>query len=116
MVILGAGESGVGAAILAQQQGYDVFVSDAGVIAEKYKAELDGMSTAQIEMTKQLIAEAVDGTLHDLLYLLEDADWIKLRLESDGTLIEDVRRVAGADIQAYIFIWAERYSKERRTY
>jgi len=40
-VILGAGESGVGAAILAQKQGYAVFVSDFGKIKEKYKAELN---------------------------------------------------------------------------
>jgi UDP-N-acetylmuramoylalanine--D-glutamate ligase len=39
-VILGAGESGVGAAILAKKQGLDVFVSDAGSIKEKYKKEL----------------------------------------------------------------------------
>jgi UDP-N-acetylmuramoylalanine--D-glutamate ligase len=37
LVILGAGESGVGAAILAQKQGYDVFVSDLGIVKEKYK-------------------------------------------------------------------------------
>lgn len=40
MVILGAGESGVGAAILAQQQGYEVFVSDGAAIKEVYKNEL----------------------------------------------------------------------------
>lgn len=40
LCILGAGESGVGAAYLAQQQGYDVFVSDMGVIAPKYKEQL----------------------------------------------------------------------------
>ncbi|MBC7868055.1 MAG: UDP-N-acetylmuramoyl-L-alanine--D-glutamate ligase [Gloeobacteraceae cyanobacterium ES-bin-316] len=40
MVILGAAESGVGAAILAQQNGYDVFVSDGGVIKENFKNEL----------------------------------------------------------------------------
>ena len=37
IVILGAAESGVGAAILAQQKGYEVFVSDFGTIKEKYK-------------------------------------------------------------------------------
>jgi UDP-N-acetylmuramoylalanine--D-glutamate ligase len=37
IIILGAGESGVGAAILAAKEGYLVFVSDAGKIAEKYK-------------------------------------------------------------------------------
>ncbi|TWR27919.1 UDP-N-acetylmuramoyl-L-alanine--D-glutamate ligase [Mucilaginibacter achroorhodeus] len=40
LCILGAGESGVGAAYLAQQQGYDVFVSDFGAIADKYKEQL----------------------------------------------------------------------------
>ena len=41
MVILGGGESGVGAAILAKQKGYEVFLSDAGNLADKYKKELD---------------------------------------------------------------------------
>lgn len=40
LVILGAGESGVGTALLARQKGYDVFVSDGGVVVENYKAEL----------------------------------------------------------------------------
>jgi len=40
LVILGAGESGVGAAYLAQQQGYNVFVSDFGAIADNYKQQL----------------------------------------------------------------------------
>jgi len=39
-VILGAAESGVGAAILARKQGFDVFVSDLGTIKEKYRNEL----------------------------------------------------------------------------
>ena len=37
IVVLGAGESGVGAAILAKKKGYGVFVSDVGKIKEKYK-------------------------------------------------------------------------------
>lgn len=40
IVILGAGESGTGAALLAQAKGLDTFVSDAGPIAPKYKAAL----------------------------------------------------------------------------
>ena len=39
-VILGAAESGIGAAILARKQGYAVFVSDLGKIKEKYRQEL----------------------------------------------------------------------------
>lgn len=41
MVILGAGESGVGAAILAKEKGYEVFVSDMGEIKESYRAMLE---------------------------------------------------------------------------
>ncbi|MBL7857766.1 MAG: UDP-N-acetylmuramoyl-L-alanine--D-glutamate ligase [Cyclobacteriaceae bacterium] len=41
IVILGAGESGTGAALLANAKGYDVFVSEQGQIKEKYKKELE---------------------------------------------------------------------------
>ena len=40
IVILGGGESGVGAALLAKQQGYSVFLSDGGYLKDKYKKEL----------------------------------------------------------------------------
>ncbi len=46
IVILGGGESGVGAALLAKQQGYTVFLSDGGILKEKYKQEL---TTAEID-------------------------------------------------------------------
>ncbi|WP_082911268.1 UDP-N-acetylmuramoyl-L-alanine--D-glutamate ligase [Pedobacter psychrophilus] len=41
LVILGAGESGVGAAILAKKQGFEVFVSDFGEIKQAYQDELN---------------------------------------------------------------------------
>ena len=37
IVILGAGESGTGAALLAKVKGFEVFVSDQGLIKHKYK-------------------------------------------------------------------------------
>src|SRR6187551_3040523 len=37
IVILGAAESGVGAAVLAQMRGYDVFVTDKGKIKDEFK-------------------------------------------------------------------------------
>jgi UDP-N-acetylmuramoylalanine--D-glutamate ligase len=46
LIILGAGESGVGAAILGKAKGYDVFVSDASVIKPSFQKELQ---QAQIE-------------------------------------------------------------------
>jgi UDP-N-acetylmuramoylalanine--D-glutamate ligase len=42
VVILGAGESGAGSAILAKKHDYDVFVSDSGIIREDYRKILDG--------------------------------------------------------------------------
>lgn len=41
IVVLGAGESGTGAAVLAKTQGFEVFVSDFGEIKEQYKLLMD---------------------------------------------------------------------------
>ena len=41
IVVLGAGESGAGAAVLAKKQGFEVFVSDMSAIKDKYKSMLD---------------------------------------------------------------------------
>jgi UDP-N-acetylmuramoylalanine--D-glutamate ligase len=62
IVVLGAGESGVGAAYLAQKQGYDVFVSDFGAIADKYKKQLEdwNISFEEKQHTEDLILNAVE--------------------------------------------------------
>ena len=41
LIILGGGESGVGAAVLAKKEGYDVFLSDGGALKEAYRNELE---------------------------------------------------------------------------
>lgn len=46
LIILGAGESGVGAALLGKQQGYEVFVSDGGPIKAPFKNELTAQEIA----------------------------------------------------------------------
>lgn len=60
IIILGAGESGIGAALLAKQQGYNVFVSDGGAIKEIYKAELidNNISFEENKHTEEKILEA----------------------------------------------------------
>jgi UDP-N-acetylmuramoylalanine--D-glutamate ligase len=62
LVILGAGESGVGAAYLAQQQGYDVFVSDFGAIADNYKKQLEDWNIRfeEKQHTEEEILSAVE--------------------------------------------------------
>jgi UDP-N-acetylmuramoylalanine--D-glutamate ligase len=46
IAILGGGESGVGAAMLAQKQGFDVFLSDFGKIPTQYKEQLQELNIA----------------------------------------------------------------------
>ena len=46
IAILGAGESGAGAAVLAKKEGYEVFVSDSSAIRPKYKDMLNSHSIA----------------------------------------------------------------------
>ena len=60
IVILGAGESGCGAAVLAKKLGFDVFVSDFGAITDKYKEMLDKHSIAWEEKqhSEELILSA----------------------------------------------------------
>lgn len=62
LVILGAGESGVGTAILGKQQGYDVFVSDMGSIKPRYKKKLDeaGVRWEEGQHTEKEILSATE--------------------------------------------------------
>jgi len=60
IVVLGAGESGSGAAILAKTKGFDVFVSDCGTISEPYRALLDqnGVAWEDGQHSEELILNA----------------------------------------------------------
>lgn len=60
IVILGAGESGAGAAVLAQKKGFDTFVSDMSLIKDKYKAMLNerGIQWEEGKHTEELILNA----------------------------------------------------------
>ncbi|MBC8172506.1 MAG: UDP-N-acetylmuramoyl-L-alanine--D-glutamate ligase [Chitinophagales bacterium] len=60
VVILGSGESGTGAAILAKQKGFDVFVSDKGSIKDiyKYKLEREGIDYEEGDHNYEIIFSA----------------------------------------------------------
>ena len=60
IVVLGAGESGAGAAVLAKVKGFDVFVSDLSEIKPKYKALLDsyGIEWEEERHTEEKILSA----------------------------------------------------------
>ncbi len=60
LVVLGGGESGVGAAILGKEKGMEVFLSDMGNIAEKYKSVLveEGIEFEEGQHTESRILDA----------------------------------------------------------
>ena len=60
LVVLGAGESGTGAAVLGKVKGYDVFVSDMGTIKEPYRAMLDqnGIAWEEGQHTEERVLQA----------------------------------------------------------
>lgn len=60
IVILGAGESGAGAAVLAKVKGFDIFVSDLSAIKPKYKELLDryGIEWEENQHTEEKILSA----------------------------------------------------------
>lgn len=62
IVILGAGESGAGAAVLAKKKGFDVFVSDMSRIADKYKEILSsrGIEWEEGSHTEEKILNATE--------------------------------------------------------
>ena len=61
-VILGGGESGVGAALLAKKQGYNVFVSDGSSLKNEYRTELQeaGIAFEEGMHTEEKILQAVE--------------------------------------------------------
>ena len=62
LVVLGAGESGVGTALLAKKQGFQVFLSDNGKIQDKYKEVLKNIEVEweENQHTESKIFEAVE--------------------------------------------------------
>ena len=60
IVVLGGGESGTGAAVLAKKQGFDVFLSDSSEIKPKYKAVLEqyGIAYEEYQHSEALILNA----------------------------------------------------------
>lgn len=63
ITILGAGESGIGAAILAQKMGYEVWLSDSGLIKDTYLSEINAyqipFEQERHDITKILTSEIV---------------------------------------------------------
>ncbi len=94
IVILGAGESGAGAAVLAQKQGFDTFVSDMSQIKDKYKNMLNerGIQWEEGKHTEKLILNADE--IIKSPGIPNDAPMI-LKLKAQGTPIISEIEFAG---------------------
>ena len=94
IVVLGAGESGAGAAVLAKVKGFDTFVSDMSVIKDKYKEMLDkyGIAWEEGHHTEELILNA-DEVIKSP-GIPNDAPMI-LKLKAQGTPIISEIEFAG---------------------
>jgi UDP-N-acetylmuramoylalanine--D-glutamate ligase len=90
ILILGAGESGTGAALLAQQKGYEVLVSDKSAIAEKYKIDLlqnnilveEGSHEQAMLWTPQLVVKSPG--------IPEKADIVQYFLQQNIAVIDEL--------------------------
>ena len=83
MVILGGGESGVGAALLAKQKGYEVVLFDEGSLKEGYRNEL---LQAQVEFVEGRVDEAVLLSADEVVKspgIPEKNEWVK-KLRAKG--------------------------------
>tara|TARA_B110000208_G_scaffold31469_1_gene41390 strand:- start:2611 stop:3996 length:1386 start_codon:yes stop_codon:yes gene_type:complete len=83
LVVLGGGESGVGAAILGKQKGFEVFVSDKGRIAEKYK-EVLLQNNINFEEEKHTESKILKGTVVVKSPGIPDSIPLVLKLKEKG--------------------------------
>lgn len=90
IIILGAGESGTGAALLAKKQGFDVFVSDFGAITSAYKTELEtaGIPFEENQHTAEIILNATQVIKSP--GIPEKTPIIKLLLEKGIPVISEI--------------------------
>ncbi len=90
IIILGSGESGTGAAILAKVKGFDVFVSDKGVISDLYKNELNEWKIPfeENQHTEELILGA--GEVIKSPGIPETADIIKALRSKNIPIINEI--------------------------
>jgi len=90
IVILGGGESGVGSAILAKQKGFDVFLSDFGVIKDNYKTILidNTIDFEEQKHTKEKILNATE--IIKSPGIPETVEIVKLALKNSIPVISEI--------------------------
>jgi UDP-N-acetylmuramoylalanine--D-glutamate ligase len=90
IVILGAGESGTGSAVLARKQHFDVFVSDQGMIKDKYKKILE-KNKIQFEEEKHSEARILEADeIIKSPGIPDNADIIKKALDKNIPVVSEI--------------------------
>ncbi len=90
MVILGGGESGVGAALLAKKMGYDVFLFDESSLKVGYRTELqnENIAFAEKEVDEQLILNAIEVVKSP--GIPEENEWVKKIRSNNIPIISEI--------------------------
>ena len=105
IVILGAAESGVGAAVLAQKHNYDVFVSDLGVIKDEYKnilVAIDGSQEAEWAFKKAIEIAKKNNAKLLLAHVIESRTYAYATVEAnDQTIAEQGEILATELLEGY---------------
>ena len=90
LVVLGAGESGTGAAILAKDKGFDVFLSDSGKIAPKYRAILEQEGIEFEEGSHSMDRILADGEIVKSPGIPLDAPVVKAAIDKNIHIISEI--------------------------
>lgn len=90
LVILGGGESGVGAAILAQKQGYDVSLADQGSLKDQYREELQSRQIPFVEGDNGLPLALSADEIMKSPGIPEKNDWMKAIRQKGIPVISEI--------------------------
>jgi UDP-N-acetylmuramoylalanine--D-glutamate ligase len=88
--ILGGGESGVGAALLAQQEGYEIFLSDAGKLKDKFRKELEAAGLNYEEGSHEQILDFKPAVLVKSPGIPSEADIVQKLIAAGAELISEI--------------------------
>lgn len=88
--ILGGGESGVGAALLAQQEGYEIFLSDAGKLKAKFRDELEAAGLKYEEGNHDQIVDFKPAILVKSPGIPAEADIVQKLIVAGAELISEI--------------------------
>ena len=88
--ILGGGESGVGAALLAQQEGYEIFLSDAGKLKAKFRRELEAVGISYEEGSHEQILQFSPVMLVKSPGIPSETDVVQKLIAAGAELISEI--------------------------